>query len=163
MLCFLKIYKSNWMDSISSRRAADITPIQGTQKMIYTWMISVSIPPENKLLGCVTDDQGICMDLNKVDSVLKWKVLTNRDLLRGFIGSVGYLADNISNIHIPMGVLSGITEDTVPFHWRYTEQCAFKEIKMLVHQAGEHCRFESLTFSKYSELMNVYLIHLPSW
>lgn len=29
------------------------------------------------------------MDMDKVDSMLNWKVPTNRDLLRGFIGSVG--------------------------------------------------------------------------
>ena len=40
----------------------------------------------------------ICMDPTKVDSVLNWKVPTNHDLLRGFIGLVSYLADDIPNI-----------------------------------------------------------------
>jgi hypothetical protein len=70
---------------------------------------------ELKLLGRIVDDEGICMDADKVDSVLKWKTPTNRDLLRGFIGSVGYLADDIPNIRSPMGVLSAITGDSVPF------------------------------------------------
>ena len=96
--------------------------------------------PELKLLGRVIDDEGIRMDSEKVDSVLKWKVPTNRDLLRGFIGSVGYLADDIPNVRIPMGVLSTITGDTVPFRWGYTEQRAFEEVKALVHQAREHRR-----------------------
>lgn len=61
-----------------------------------------------KLLGRIVDDQGIRMDPDKVDSVLKWKVPTNRDLLRGFIGSVGYLADDIPNVRIPLGILSAI-------------------------------------------------------
>ena len=47
------------------------------------------IAPELKLLGRV---------VKKVDSVLKWKVPTNRDLLRGFIGAVGYLADDVPNV-----------------------------------------------------------------
>ena len=55
------------------------------------------------------------MDPTKVDSVLNWKVPMNHDLLRGFIGSVGYLVDDIPNIRIPMRVLSAITGDTVPF------------------------------------------------
>ena len=55
------------------------------------------------------------MDAEKVNSVLKWKVPTNRDLLHGFIGLVGYLADDIPNIQIPMGVLSAVTGDTMPF------------------------------------------------
>jgi hypothetical protein len=80
------------------------------------------------------------MDSEKVDSVLKWKVPTNRDLLRGFIGSVGYLADDIPNVRIPLGVLSTITGDTVPFRWGYVEQRAFDEVKTLVHHAREHRR-----------------------
>ena len=98
------------------------------------------IAPELKLLGRVVDDEGIRMDAEKVDSVLNWKVPTNRDLLRGFIGSVGYLADDIPNIRLPMGVLSSITGDTVPFRWGYTEQRAFDEVKTLVHQVREHRR-----------------------
>ena len=56
------------------------------------------IAPELKLLGRVVDNEGIRMDAEKVDSVLKWKVPTNRDLLRGFIGAVGYLADDVPNV-----------------------------------------------------------------
>jgi hypothetical protein len=98
------------------------------------------IAPEMKLLGRVVDDEGIRMDAEKVDSVMKWKVPTNGDLLRGFIGAVGYLADDIPNIRIPMGILSSITGDTVPFRWGYTEQQVFEEVKKLVHLAREHHR-----------------------
>jgi hypothetical protein len=41
------------------------------------------------------DANGICMDPNKVNQVINWKVPTNRDLLWGSIGSVGYLANDI--------------------------------------------------------------------
>lgn len=54
---------------------------------------------------------------------------------------MGYLADDIPNVRIPMGVLSVITRDTVPFQWGYTKQCAFKEVKALVHQSQEHQHF----------------------
>ena len=105
------------------------------------------LPAELKLLGRVIDDNGIRMDPEKVDSVLKWKTPTNRDLLRGFIGSVGYLADDIPNIRLPLGVLSAITGDTVPFRWGYTEQRAFEETKELVHKAREHRR-RTITYGK---------------
>ena len=84
---------------------------------------------EMKILGCIIDDDGIRMDPDKVDQVLNWKVPTNRDLLCGFIGSVGYLADNIYQVLVPMGVLSSITGDTVPFRWTVTEQQAFDQVK----------------------------------
>ena len=95
---------------------------------------------ELKLLGHVVDDGGIRMDPDKVDSVATWKVPTNRDLLRGFIGSVGYLADDIPNVRIPLGVLSAVTGDKVPFRWGYTEQRAFEEVKQLVETARNHSR-----------------------
>ena len=98
------------------------------------------IAPELKLLGRIIDDDGIRMNTEKVDSVVNWKVPINRDLLRGFIGTVGYLADDILNVRIPLGILSSITGDTVPFCWGYTEQRAFEEVKSLVHDSRNHCR-----------------------
>ena len=53
---------------------------------------------------------------------------------------MGYLADDIPNVRIPMGILSSITGDTVPFRWGYTEQRAFDEVKRLVHNTREHHR-----------------------
>ena len=47
---------------------------------------------ELKILGHVIDDQGISMDPHKVDKVLNWKVPSNKDLLRSFIGAVRFLA-----------------------------------------------------------------------
>ena len=105
------------------------------------------LQPVLKLLGHLVDNNGIRMDPDKVDSVVNWKVPTNRDLLRGFIGSVGYLADDIPNVRIPLGILSSITGDTVPFRWGYTEQRAFEEVKQLVHTARNHHRVP-LNYSK---------------
>ena len=67
------------------------------------------LAPELKVLGRIVDDQGIRMDPDKVDSVVNWKVPTNKELLRGFLESVGFLADNIGTIRIPMGILTSLT------------------------------------------------------
>lgn len=93
-----------------------------------------------KVLGHVVDDDGIRMDPDKVDQVINWKVPINHDLLRGFIGSVGYLADNIYQVRVPMGVLSAITGDTVPFRWTETEQRAFDQVKRYVQACADHRR-----------------------
>jgi hypothetical protein len=98
------------------------------------------IPAELRVLGHVVGDSGIRMDSDKVDSVLNWKCPTNRDLLRGFLGSVGYLADNVPGVRIPMGILSAITGDAVPFRWTFTEQRAFEDVRHLVHQARDFNR-----------------------
>lgn len=71
--------------------------------------------PELKVLGRIIDDNGIRMDPDKVDVLIRWKTPTNQDLLRGFLGAAGYLADDIDRIRIPMGILHQLTGDTVPF------------------------------------------------
>jgi hypothetical protein len=105
---------------------------------------------ELHLLGRIVDNQGIRMDPDKVDTVMKWKTPTNRDLLRGFIGSVGYLADDVPGVRLPLGVLSAITGDTVPFWWGYTEQRAFEDVKALVHEDRNH-RQRPLDYSSGSD------------
>ncbi|KAL7284496.1 hypothetical protein ACG7TL_001787 [Trametes sanguinea] len=93
-----------------------------------------------KILGRIVDDEGIRMDPEKVDNVLNWKTPTSKELLRGFLGAVGYLADDIASIRIPMGVLTTLTGSDVGFRWDYTEQRAFDEIKRLVHAHCSHHR-----------------------
>ena len=143
--CFMDIYLDDiviYSDDLEGhvKHVKSVLDILIREKLYLSRSKLRFIASELKILGRVIDDKGIRMDAEKVDSVLNWKVPTNRDLLRGFIGSVGYLADDIPNVRIPMGVLSAITGDTVPFRWGYTEQRAFDEVKALVHQSREHRR-----------------------
>ena len=50
---------------------------------------------ELKILEHIVDNQGIRMDPHKVESIRQWKVLTNKDLLQGFLVFVSYLTLNI--------------------------------------------------------------------
>ncbi|PSR74038.1 hypothetical protein PHLCEN_2v10177, partial [Hermanssonia centrifuga] len=95
---------------------------------------------ELKVLGRIVDDSGIRMDPDKVDSVLHWKPPTSKSLLQAFLGSVGYLADDIGLIRIPMGVLTELTGPDKVFQWDHTQQRAFDEVKRLVHSHREHHR-----------------------
>jgi len=63
------------------------------------------LPKQIKVLGRVVDEGGIQMDPNKVDALVRWKAPINRELLRGFLGAAGYLADDIDRVMIPMGIL----------------------------------------------------------
>ena len=69
---------------------------------------------ELRILGHIIDDKGIPMDPHKVDKVLNWKVPTNKELLRSFIGAVGFLAPDCQGVRITMGPLSGMTSDARP-------------------------------------------------
>ncbi len=95
---------------------------------------------ELRILGRIIDGDGIHMDPAKVDKVINWKVPTNRDLLRGFLGSVGYLADDIASVRIPMGLLHSLTSADKPFIWTNTHQRAFEQIKTEVEKFCNHHR-----------------------
>ena len=93
---------------------------------------------ELKILGHIVDDQGIRMDPEKVDLIAAWKIPTDRNLLRGFLGAVGYLAPNAPQIRIPMGVLTHLTGDSVAYNWTHTEQHVFDQVKQLISDFHNH-------------------------
>ena len=102
---------------------------------------------ELRILGHVIDDRGISMDPHKVDKVTNWKSPTNKDLLRSFIGAVGFLAPDCKGIRIPMGILSGMTSESRPWRWDDTAQRAFDEVKQIVSDHRDQRR-EALEYTK---------------
>ncbi len=86
------------------------------------------LPPEVMILGHVVDHDGIRIDSEKVNNVLKWKTPTSKEMLRAFIGSIGFLADDIASVRVPLGILSDLTGSTLTFRWSANHQCAFEEV-----------------------------------
>ena len=74
----------------------------------------------------------------KVYVIEKWKVLSSRDLVHGFLDAVGYLAPNIPKIRMPVQVLADMTRTDRSSHWNSLEQRAFDSIRMLVKDFREH-------------------------
>ena len=74
------------------------------------------------------------MDPYKVDKVVSWKTPTNKDLLRSFVGAVGFLAPNCKGIRIPMGQLSSLTAESCPWRWDDTAQRSFDQVKQTVNK-----------------------------
>ena len=94
---------------------------------------------ELRILGHVIDDKGIRMDPHKVDKVVNLKTPTNKDLLRSFIGAVGFLAPDCKGIRIPMGHLSSLTAETRPWKWDDTAQHSFEKVKQIVYEHRDNC------------------------
>jgi hypothetical protein len=46
--------------------------------------------------------------------------------------------DDIDRIRVPMGILHRLTSEQVPFHWDFTAQHAFEEIKELAVKCKDH-------------------------
>ena len=107
-----------------------------------------------KILGHVIDGDGIALDPNKVDSILNWKIPTNRELLVGFLGAVGYLASGCHAIRIPMGCLTRLTSKMIPWRWTPTEQCAFDEVRMNVEK-WRHLRRVNLDYNATASPINL--------
>ena len=101
---------------------------------------------ELRILGHVIDKDGIRMDPDKVDKIVNWKTPTNKDLLAGFIGAVGYLTPGCEGIRIPLGHLHKLAAPNNPWRWSFTEQRAFDLVKQLVHQHRE-LRRKSLDYT----------------
>ena len=119
---FLDVYLDNiviYSDSLADhvKHVKIVIDILHREKLYLSVMKLKFLCPEMKVLGHIVDDQGIRMDPDKVDSVLNWKVPTSKELLRGFLGSVGYLADDIATVRIPMGILASMTGATSSFQW----------------------------------------------
>ena len=73
------IYSDTLVDHV--RRVKLVLDILKREKLYLSRSKLHFIAPELKLLGRIIDDKGIRMDAEKVDSVINWKVPTNRDLL----------------------------------------------------------------------------------
>jgi Reverse transcriptase (RNA-dependent DNA polymerase) len=126
------IYSDSFKDHIKHVKIA--IDILCREKLYLSLRKLHFLADELHLLGRIVGRDGIRMDPSKVDSVVVWKALTNRDLLWGFLGAVGYLMDDLAAVRIPMAVLHGLTGDTVPYHWGYTHQRAFEDVKRTVEE-----------------------------
>jgi len=107
-----------------------------------------------KILGHVIDEYGIAMDPHKIESVLNWKTPTNKELLNGFIGSVGFLAGNCDGIRIPLGILSDVAGTSAPWRWTSIEDLALQKVKSIVHEHRENRRF-AIDYSPNAPPVNV--------
>jgi hypothetical protein len=96
------------------------------------------LPQKLKILGRVINEKGIRMDYDKVDDILNWKTLTSKELVQGFLGSVGFLADDITQVRIPMGVLHSLTGANAIFRWHEMHQRAFDQIKEYTAKFHHH-------------------------
>jgi hypothetical protein len=90
------VYSDTLEDHIKSVKL--IIDILAKEKLYLSKNKLHFLKSELKILGRIVSHGGIRMDPDKVDTVVNWKTPTNRDLLRGFLGSVGYLADDIPGV-----------------------------------------------------------------
>ena len=50
----------------------------------------------------------------------------------------GYLADDIYKVRVPLGILSEVTGDAIPFRWDFVQERAFEAIKQYTVACTPH-------------------------
>jgi hypothetical protein len=132
---YLGIFMDNYLDDIV---IYSDTPEDHVRTIIDTLQDNQFYLSEHKLqffkceltiLGHVIDDEGIHLDLHKVDKVQHWKTPTSKELLMQFIGSVGYLSAGCKGVHVHMQHLSKVAAQTTHWDWSPTDQRAFDLVK----------------------------------
>jgi hypothetical protein len=80
-------------------------------------------------LGHVILAEGIFMDPNKVEAVLKWKRPTNMTEIRSFFGLAGYYRRFIEGFSTIASPLTKLTCKEIKFVWLEECETSFRELK----------------------------------
>jgi hypothetical protein len=115
----------------------------------------VYFAPALRLLRRMINNQGVRMDPDEVDRVVLWRAPGNCDLSRDVISSASYLEDEMTYVHIPMGLLNLLVQprpESTPFNSEWNNrildvrQPAFDEVRDRVCCMMEYCRVLSKYF-----------------
>ena len=82
-----------------------------------------------RYLGHLVTREGIRVDTEKTDIVLKARAPTNRKELRSFLGLVNYYRKFLDNHAAVVAPLSRLTSAKIPWEWGATEQQTFDKLK----------------------------------
>ena len=77
----------------------------------------------------VVSKDGIFVDPNKIEAVIKWKQPTTVTEIRSFLGLVGYYRRFVQDFARIATPLTQLTKNGVPFVWDDTCEASFQELK----------------------------------
>jgi hypothetical protein len=83
-------------------------------------------------LGHVISDEGIVVDLTKVEAIMEWPAPTNVPKVRSFMGLVGYYRRFVEGFSKIENLITELQKKNKKFLW--TEKCveAFQRLKELL-------------------------------
>ena len=87
------------------------------------WLFSISF------LGHVINEEGISIDLSKIEAIVNWPTPTNVSEVRSFLGLAGYykkFVKDFSRIAVP---LTQLTKKGTAYEWTDDRESAFQELK----------------------------------
>ena len=80
-------------------------------------------------MGHIINQDGILVDLSKIDAVLSWNRPTNATEVRSFLGLAGYYRRFVEGFAKIAGPLTNLTRKEVKYEWMDKDKSAFQELK----------------------------------
>jgi len=87
-------------------------------------------------LGHIVSNEGVSVDLQKIEAVMNWSRPKNPTEVRSFLGLAGYYHRFVQNFSKVATLLTNLTRKVTTYEW--TEQCkeAFQELKKRLTSAS---------------------------
>lgn len=98
---------------------------------------------EVKYVGQVFNEQGMCLDKDRIESLISLKEPENRDQLRQILGSFNYVRRYVPDMANLMSVLFKLLKKDSKFIWLPAHRIAFAELKRKICSAPSLTPFDS--------------------
>ena len=86
-------------------------------------------------LSHLIDDQGLHVDMDKMEHIYNWHMPKNHKEVQRFLGLVQYLVYFMPDIMAYIGSLSAICRNGQPFYWKPLHEACFNHIKLIAYKS----------------------------
>ena len=90
---------------------------------------------EVSFLGHIVSEEGIQVDLKKVEVIIEWKPPRNVIKVRSFLGLAGYYRRFVKEFSMTAAPMSRLLQKNVNFEWSEKCQASFKKLKAFLTEA----------------------------
>ena len=87
-------------------------------------------------LGHVVLEEGIRVDLKKIDVIIEWKPSRNVTEVRSFLGLAGYWIRFVNGFSMTAGLMTRLLQKNVRFEWSEKGQANFDKLKAFLTEAS---------------------------
>ena len=91
---------------------------------------------EVSFLGHIISEEGIRVDLKKIEVIIEWKPSRNVTEVRSFLGFAGYYGRFIKGFSMTMAPMTRLFQKNVRFEWSEKCQASFEKLKAFLTEAS---------------------------
>ena len=90
---------------------------------------------EVSFLGHIVSEEGIQVDLKKVEVIIEWKPLRNVTEVHSFMGLAGYYRRFVKGFSMTAAPMTRLLQKNVKFEWSEKCQASFEKLKAFLTEA----------------------------